>query len=91
MDHYDDDKSFLKNIESEITDNYYSIACLNHKIFEKRSKADSLESNQVNPSSVSSSDSSSESSNIPRSNQTPTEFVHELESCSPMEIIPDDD
>ena len=29
--------------------------------------------------------------NNPLNNQTPTEFVHELESCSPMEIMPDDD
>ena len=76
MDNFDATLGFVANLEREIQENNVSIAGLQNRVSEKQAKADLIESQQVNGST---------------NNQTPTQFVHEVESTSPMEIIPDDD
>jgi len=51
------------------------------RIDNNKNKANTIVENSMDPVSP----------NKPTDNQTPTEFVHELESTSPMNIIPDDE
>ena len=77
------DYSLSYNINSEILSNKERISELENKISEKYAKADAL-------SVPSLPDTNPEATpEVPQ--QTTTEYVHELESCTPMDIVPFDD
>ena len=92
---YDNTQTLTANLDRAILNNEQEISFLEAKVTYKRNKANALCSEDSSSSDEAvapeGSAGSAEPSNIPENNQTPTEFVHELESCSPMEIIPDDD
>ena len=81
MIEYDKSKSLTENIDHEVNKHSEIIAEVQEKQIAKQNKANSIVENSMNPVSP----------NKPTDNQTPTEFVHELESISPMPIIPDDE
>lgn len=81
MIEYDKSKSVTENIDYEVNKHSEIISHIEEKHIAKQNKANSIVENSMNPVSP----------NKPTDNQTPTEFVHELESISPMPIIPDDD
>jgi len=78
---FDKDKSLTDNLNQEIKVISETISNLQEKHVAKQDKANTIVENSMDPGSP----------NKPTDNQTPTEFVHELESTSPMNIIPDDE
>ena len=78
---FDKDKSLTDNLNKEIQIISERISHLEEKHVAKQDKANTIVENSMDPVSP----------NKPTDNQTPTEFVHELESTSPMNIIPDDE
>jgi hypothetical protein len=78
---FDKDKSLTDNLNHEVKVISERVSHLQEKHLAKQDKANTIVENSMDPVSP----------NKPTDNQTPTEFVHELESTSPMHIIPDDE
>lgn len=95
MVNFDNDKTFTDNLNREINANKEAISYLEAKSINKATLADSLEpvsSESGSDDNKSNRLSSNERlSSQPEDNLSPTQYIHELESTSPMEIIPDDD
>jgi len=96
---FDNNKSFTDNLNREINELERISSDLNTKSLDKLNKANSLEplspeKGSDAPEDNTSNDSLSSDEKLsskPEDNLSPTQYVHELESISPMEIIPDDD
>lgn len=82
MHNYDKDISVTDNLNQEVNKRTEIMSRLDDRHMAKLDKANDIVSQEsVDPVSP----------NKSTDNQTPTEYVHELESTSPMHIIPDDD
>jgi hypothetical protein len=99
---YDENKSFLDNINSEITRNEERLEYFRERIELYRERADQLEREELEDNSSSSSgnlmdvdfddensdtEDSNENNNNEEYNQSPTEYVAELESTLPGDFI----